>query len=491
MSGNLSPFEQTATIDFSDIAAEAKRLLNGNGSKRSIQPLEHKDVLNEILDALDPNTDFHELAGIDPNENVNQKQLIVCTVEQVLETARKLDCGLCRNADFLYTFNGAYWELLERAELETFLGRAAAKMGVDRITARYYKFTDSLFRQFLADAHLPKPEPPPNKVLINLQNGTFEITANEFSVRDFRQEDFLTYQLPFEFDENAICPKWQRFLDEVLPDKSKQQVLAEYLGYIFTSLKLEKTLLLYGTGANGKSVVFDVLTALLGAENIAHYSLASLKHDYQRAMLSNKLLNYASEISTRLESDVFKKLTSGEPVEARLPYGQPFIMRRYARLAFNCNELPRDVEHNEAFFRRFLIILFDVTIEEKKRNPNLAREIIVDELSGVFNWLLRGLQRLLKQKDFSDCEAAQIAREAYRKESDSVAMFLEDENYKPSNDFTPLRELYQSYKSYCLDNGYKPLGRNKFAKRLESNGIARQDRNQPVFFVSKMPRLSI
>ncbi|MBA3766831.1 MAG: DNA primase, partial [Acidobacteria bacterium] len=67
--------------------------------------------------------------------------------------------------------------------------------------------------------------------------------------------------------------------------------------------------------------MFDVINALLGVENIANYSLTSLSHEYHRAKLANKLLNYSSEISTRLEADIFKRLTSGEPVEARLPYG--------------------------------------------------------------------------------------------------------------------------------------------------------------------------
>lgn len=453
-------------------------------------PISHKDVLSEILDSLKP-IDFQDRAGLAANEKLSQKHIVVIAIEEVLRVAKDLNCGLCRNNDFLYTYNGAYWNLLEREQFERFLGLAAERIGVDRITARYHRFQEQLYKQFEKAAVLPKPEPDGKSVLINLQGGTFEIISSDFSLRNFRREDFLIYQLPFAYNPNAPCLKWQQFLNEVLPDESRQKVLAEFIGYIFTNLKLEKTLLLYGTGANGKSVVFDVLTALLGEENISHYSLVSLIHDYQRAMLSNKLLNYASEISTRLESDVFKKLSSGEPVEARLPYGRPFIMRRYAKLAFNCNELPRDVEHTEAFFRRFLIIPFDVTVPEHKRNPNLAKEIIAEELSGVFNWVLEGLQQLLKQNGFSDCQAARRMLDLYRKESDSVAMFLEDENYKQSNEFINLSMLYQAYKSYCLDNGYKPLGRNKFGKRLELNGVARQDRNQPVFFIAKFPRLSI
>lgn len=366
-------------------------------------------------------------------------------------------------------------------------GEAAAQLGVDKITAKYHRFRTELYKQFLAHAYLSAPNQPSEIVLINLKNGTYEIDRDRGRLRKFRREDFLTYQLPFEYQESAACSMWQMFLDEVLPDRSAQLVLAEYFGYVFAvHLKLEKTLLLFGTGANGKSVVFEVMKALFGPENISHYSLQSLCDNYFRAMIANRLLNYSSEISNRMQAEKFKQLTSGEPIEARLPYGQPMMLHKYARLAFNCNELPRDVEHTNAFFRRFLILAFNVTIPEEKRNPNLAKEIISSELSGVFNWVLDGLHRLLEQRGFTTCEAANKMLEKYRLESDSVAMFLEDEGYHSSQtDTVTVKEIFAEYKLYCNENNYRPLGRNNFAKRLEINGITRYDSYQPLFYIEK------
>jgi hypothetical protein len=92
-----------------------------------------------------------------------------------------------------------------------------------------------------------------------------------------------------------------KYLAEVLPDLSAQNVLAEFLGYVFiknSQLKLEKALLLYGGGANGKSVFFEIVKAILGNENLSSYSLSSLTNEtgYYRAEICNKLVNYASEI---------------------------------------------------------------------------------------------------------------------------------------------------------------------------------------------------
>ena len=120
-------------------------------------------------------------------------------------------------------------------------------------------------------------------------------------------------------------------------------------------LSFEKALILFGKGANGKSVVFDVVNALLGHNNISNISLESISRDqHYRAMLANKLLNYSSEISNRLQAEKFKQLTSGEPIEARLPYGQPMTLRDYARLAFDRNDFAqRILSTRKPFFDGF------------------------------------------------------------------------------------------------------------------------------------------
>lgn len=130
------------------------------------------------------------------------------------------------------------------------------------------KFKDELYKQFLSSSNLPTPEDKKN-VLINLLNGTFEITEHKQELREERKEDFIKYQLPFEFNPSANYPLFDIYLKRVLPDTDCQKVLAEYLGYIFVNnLKLEKALILYGNGVNGKSVFFEIVNAMLIEELI-------------------------------------------------------------------------------------------------------------------------------------------------------------------------------------------------------------------------------
>jgi len=396
--------------------------------------------------------------------------LIIC-VEQLLKIAKANNWGLCKKNGFIYLYNGSYWSEINKESFQSFLGSVSLKMGVEKFKGKIHTFKDELFKQFMADAYLPTPKANRKNVLINLENGTFEIKPSKRELREFNRNDFLTHQLPFKYEPDAIAPLFQKYLDEVLPDTDKQRIFAEYCGYIFIKpsvLKLEKMLVLYGTGANGKSVFFEIINALLGSQNISNYSLQSLTNEngYFRAKIANKLVNYASEINGNLETASFKQMASGEPLEARLPYGEPFILNEYAKLIFNCNALPKDVEHTNAYFRRFLIIGFDETIPEDKQDKELANKIINNELSGVFNWILQGLERVLIQKKFSKCEAVENARDDYAKQSDSVKMFIEDFEYKASTDYTAIRELYTKYKGFCIEDGFRPVNKSNFMKRL-------------------------
>lgn len=405
---------------------------------------------------------------------VTRSHYLILIVEQLHKIAKANNWGLCKKNDSIYLFNGEYWNQLDEDQFKYFLGCVALKMKVEKFTAKYFKFKDDLHRQFLSESFLEPPKTNDKKVLINLLNGTFEIGSKQI-LREFRREDFLTYQLPFEYNEKATAPIFQRYLDEVLPDKEKQTVLAEYLGYIFIkngNLKLEKALMCYGSGANGKSVLFEIVNGLLGEKNVSNYSIYKLTNeDYHRAKIADKLVNYASEINGRIEVEAFKQLVSGEPIGARLPYKEPITIRDYAKLIFNSNVLPIDVEHTDAYFRRFLIIHFDQTIPEAKQDKELAKKIIDKELSGVFNWILDGLNRLLKQKKLSECVSAENMLNNFKKESDSVKLFIDDFDYNVSDTYTAIKDMYLSYQSYCIESGYKRVNKSNFMKRLQHHKI--------------------
>lgn len=397
-------------------------------------------------------------------------------IGELLNTAEQRLCDFGQVNGNPYMFNSKYWEFIPKESFQTFLTSVAEKCGMKSYDIRQPNEVKKIISQFMVSASIPAPQTNPNKVLINLQNGTYEISEDQRTFREANSEDLLMYALPFEYNKDAEAPMFSEFLNQVLPDTTQQQVLMEYLGYIFVKgLKLEKCLLIIGDGANGKSVLFDIVSALLGEKNICSYTLSNLCDDkgYYRAQLSNKLLNYSSELGGKnCPPDMVKKLISTEPVDARNIYGAPFELKDYCKFIFNTNTLPKEVEHTGAYFRRFMIIRFGQTIPEDKQDKNLAKKIIASELSGIFNLVLEGLERIVKKKAFTYSKEMEEEINTFRRESNSIAQFLDDEAYVPSpNLYTNLKPLYEEYKTYCINSGYHHVSKIELVRRLKVEGI--------------------
>lgn len=217
-----------------------------------------------------------------------------------------------------HLFGGTHWKPVTDSQFEVLLGDFALRIGCDPVSFGIFTAREKLVKQFHS-IHGGQPDDgKPGQTLLNFLNGTLEISDTAEFMRGFDKSDLLTYQLPFDYDEAAVCPMFDRYLLRVLPEESSRMVLAEFLGWVFLrELKLEKVLVLFGDGHNGKSVFFDIICALLGANNVANYGLSSLSKMENRCALGSALLNFGSEINERCDADLFKKMASGEPIEAR------------------------------------------------------------------------------------------------------------------------------------------------------------------------------
>lgn len=378
-------------------------------------------------------------------------------------------------------FNGKYWQNITEERFTSFLSNVAEKMGLTELLYEHHTFGNDLIKQF-THKNFVQFVTDSNNTCINLQNGTYKFYKGKGKLHPHNKKDNLHYVLPFDYLPEASCPIFIDYLNYCLPDEDKRKVIQEFLGYVFTPnevCNLEKCLLLYGEGSNGKSVLYRVINELLGKENISSLSIPQLtdkqKGEYYTVNLQNKLLNYCSDTKGAFDdTGVFKQLVSGEKVTGRHPAGRPIEFINNAKFIFNVNVLPSTPENVYGFFRRFEIIDFSVTIEEEKKDRQLPTKIIEQELSGVFNWILGGLERLLQNKKLTDCKANNDALERYKIKSNNVLEFLSDEGYEVCSNIeqgTVFNDLFQSYQSWISENGGHPLKKSNFKERIDASKL--------------------
>lgn len=395
-------------------------------------------------------------------------------------------------------FNGCHWEQLPSKNMDEAFQFAAERLHFDHLRSATASFRKKISEQFMYEFPVhQKKEWIHSWPIINLLNGTL-VWEKGIQLRRFDPDDGFNYQLHYRYDPNATCPKFQHYLDRVLKDREIQKLVAQYLAYVLVPnsvLKLEKVMIMHGQGHNGKSVLFEIITQLLGTHNCTHFSLAQLTDHggAARLQLRGKLLNYCSEISSSFNSTIFKTLASGEPIESRALYKDPVILRNYARMMFNTNTLPYHLEFNEGFFRRFITIHFKEQITGEEKNVNLANEIIEDELPGVLNWILKEVGNLLTTQRFSVPQQVEKEMAEWREQGDSVHLFLNEGSLTPhdvngpglqlnSTNTVSVSEAYRLYVGFCRANNLKECGRKTFSDAMVAKGAVKQRKAEGMVF---------
>ncbi|MHA1973468.1 MAG: DNA primase family protein [Candidatus Hodarchaeales archaeon] len=319
--------------------------------------------------------------------------------------------------------------------------------------------------------------------IIVLNNGVYNLRTEKFEHHSplYRA---LT-KLPHDYNPKAKCPKIVKTLVEIAGKDIA--ALQEWIGYhLYRSYPIHKVALFIGTGSNGKTQVLRLIRKLLGSENCSSVSLYQITSDkYATAEFYGKMANISPDVgATELKyTGTFKALTGEDPVHAREIYGKPFDFYNYAKMNFACNQIPESPDNSDAFFRRFMFFRFkNKFVDEKEftanpkleNNPNVKRKkpSIMDEitspeeLSGLINWALKGLKRLLKNGEFSNSQSTEEIREYYTTMSNPLLAFVTKHLIQDPEAFETTDRVYNSYVQYCRDNGFVAEKKSQFGSKL-------------------------
>lgn len=308
-----------------------------------------------------------------------------------------------------------------------------------------------------------------NNIMI-FSNGVLDVERDKF-YKTFESRFVHLWSVDYDYEPGVKPFLWQKFLDQVLPDKYWQDALQMFLGATFIDrrkVKIEHIVILLGKGANGKSVIQQAVCGVLGHDYVSTMEVGRLcsrssDGDFAVAEVNGRRLNYCTEME---ETDFMRKsarlkaVVSGEAVTARQLYGMPFKAMNIPLLMANANRLPFFNTKDEAMMRRVYVIPFNVTIPDEEQDRELSDKL-VEEYPAILNWMLEGRRKLIENgyRLPKDNSLSRIIEER-ETEFNSILKFMSIHKYLASPEgqyLNPVvwrssKDLYAEYERWCKQN---------------------------------------
>jgi putative DNA primase/helicase len=292
---------------------------------------------------------------------------------------------------------------------------------------------------------------------VTFQNGVLSVGAllagADAPLRPHTPYWFSTIALPFDYNRRASCPRWDGFLQEVFEgDQERIEFWMEWMGYcLIQDYRYQHAVILVGEGRNGKGVCLRTLERLLGKDNISHVPLDLFGKPFHLYNTLGKLANIAGEISgsDKAAEEYLKMYTGGDPIYVDIKH-QPegITLKPTARLIFACNEIPQFHDRSDGIRRRLIILPFNWAVPVERVDRGLENRL-AEELPGIFNRAMEGLQRLTQRGEFAVPTLSARATARHLLESNTARLFLSEQTVALEGHDVSKQAIYERYVEHC------------------------------------------
>lgn len=267
--------------------------------------------------------------------------------------------------------------------------------------------------------------------LINCENCTYDLSRRKAS--NHYAGDMITKCTHVEYPiDSSFGPMlWLEFLSTIFGGDTDLIAFVQRLfGSALVGEQVEHLLvLLYGTGATGKSVFANVIQKAMGdyAGTAAPGLLMAKRNEQHPTALADlwgKRLLVVSETRDResMDTGLVKSITGGDKIKARF-MKQDFFEFEPSHMPVICtNHKPKLETTDYGTWRRLMMLPFEVTIPPEKQDNRLA-EKLEEELPAILKWLIQGC---LDWQDgrLEPPTKVVAATDQYRSEEDTLGSFV-------------------------------------------------------------------
>lgn len=307
--------------------------------------------------------------------------------------------------------------------------------------------------------------------LICVKNGVINTITQELLPHDPQYN--LTQKINHTFDKTKNCELIKSFMKDILTEEDIL-IVQEFLGFVlYRKYFIKKSMIFVGPPDTGKTTLINLMVNFIHNNNCSGASLHKLLYDkFTANTLHNKLMNFFDDLSFKdiKETGMFKIVCGGGYISAEKKFGESYQFMNYAKLLFATNKISSVEDSNDdAYYSRWLIIFFNNTfaIDNPKRDPNILDKLSTDEqMSGLLNFALDGLQRLFDNKKFSYKHSAEQNKNLMEYSSNTISAFALDCLQEQPGNWVTKGDLYQIYCAYVNHFGGCVETKDKFGKSL-------------------------
>jgi len=319
-----------------------------------------------------------------------------------------------------------------------------------------------------------------DEFLFQCKNGILVLTDGSFI--EGKPDYMISQSSEIDYDPNAKCPVFDQFLIDIMDgDEELAEYLLMCLGYSLSGLTDEQCMfILNGNGANGKSVLLDLMGYVFG-DYLVHTRFDAFLKKYNStstndlARLSKARMVKANEsgVGKNWDEERIKEITGGDKITARFLYAEYFDFRSRIKLWCATNNLPKTDDLSDAFWRRMVVIPFDRQFKGDDRNTNILEEL-KRESSGILNRLYQGYEQWFITTLKKPPPRVVGAVKEYKAESDVVARWIDmaDVEKNGGYDTIPASVVYRSFTDWHDANeSGKPVSNTMFGRRMKALGM--------------------
>jgi len=327
--------------------------------------------------------------------------------------------------------------------------------------------------------------------LLGVRNGVVELRTG---LRYFNQPEMqITRYCHAGFAEDATCPKWMRFLDEIfMYDAETIACVQRLLGCTLLGLATEEKLIIcYGHGSNGKSVFSNVIHKIMGGYSItAPPSLLTARRQDDNgprndlAALAGARYVSINEMQAgdRLDEQIVKMLAGREPISARFLHQEFFEFTPSFTPWLRTNHKPIVTGLDDGIWRRLVLLPFSRKFTDDEKDPELEQKLLVEQ-DAILMWMVEGAKLYLKEGLIKLSPRMRFELGTYRNESDLLGEFLSDQCTPDQTGKAFQTNVYTSYRNWCDVNGVRPLSKKTFTQRLAERGYPEAKSGKNRFYI--------